>query len=136
VRTKSSVIFSIPGETSSHLPEPAAWGVEPGKQRAASFLPATFTFRRLPMKKPAHNVTRFSAKAASRRRQIRFVIGFIIIAAMAVGSALILIVYEPIAVTLHRAGLPSVDPEPVKHRSAKQNAWGAGRDRKALTESQ
>jgi hypothetical protein len=69
------------------------------------------------MRKPPHNVTPFSAKAASRRRQIRFVIGFIIIAAMAMGSALILIVYEPTALTLHRAGLPSADPEPVKHRS-------------------
>jgi hypothetical protein len=111
-------------------------GVEPGKQRAASFLQATFTSTKSLMKKPFHKVYRFSAKTASCHRLIRFVIGFIAISAMAVGSALILIVYEPTALTLHRAGLPSADPEPVKHRSPRQNASGTGRDRNALTESQ
>jgi hypothetical protein len=43
------------------------------------------------MKKPSHNVYRFSAKTAPRRRLTRFAIGFIIITALAAGCAVILI---------------------------------------------
>jgi hypothetical protein len=53
------------------------------------------TLTRQPTRKPSRNVNRFSAKAARRWRLICLAIGFIVIAILAMGSALILAFNDP-----------------------------------------
>jgi hypothetical protein len=57
------------------------------------------------MNRPLRDVSRFSAKAARRWRLICFAIGFIAIAVLAMGSALILAFNDPEPQSLHAFGI-------------------------------
>jgi hypothetical protein len=63
------------------------------------------------MRKASRNVNRFSAKAASRRSLVCYVIGFIAVVAVAAAGILAWAFNEPMALSLHALEFTPGEPE-------------------------